>query len=149
MTNITANQKYNYDLVFFQRTLHDWVQIVHKNNAIINKWYYQPLQPGAFGYDNLIVSLYYLFTQNQNKLLPTLENNDFLADLVHQGWCENYLFWRDHQPWKTNKNYVKPAKTLGDDRRNLCAISSYDNLPQEEKIKDLDIVNCIRQTLYN
>ena len=147
MATETANQKYQYNQTFYGRTLDDWVQLVHKNNATVNNWKYFPLKKGAFGYDNLVISLSYLFTKSGNVLQSQSINNDFLADLVHRGWIENYLYWRDNKPWNSNSNYFKPAQPLGDDRRNLCAKTEYAQLPDEEKVKDKDIANFICKNL--
>ena len=142
MASVTANQKYKYNQVFHGHSLDSWIQIVHKNNAEVNKWKYFPLKQGAFGYDNLAISLAYMFTQGDSFLVND-NQTDNLANLIHKGWTENYLYWRDNKPWLTNTNYFKPAQALGDDRRNLCANTNYCDLPEDEKVKDRDIAQFV------
>lgn len=147
MATVTANQKYKYDQTYHGHTLDQWIQLVHKNNAEVNKWKYFPLKKGAFGYDNLAISLVYLFLKGGDFLQKDCEHVNQLADLVHKGWIENYTYWRDNQPWLTNNNYFKPAQALGDDRRNLCASTEFADLPEEEKVKDVDIATYVCKNL--
>ena len=46
----TANETYRYDQLFFGRSLEDWVQMAHCNNAKELGWAVsQPLRKGAYG----------------------------------------------------------------------------------------------------
>lgn len=135
----TANGKYRYDTIYHGRSLDQWVQGCHKYNCEINNWKYQPLRKGAFGYDNLTVSLVHLFEKlnNMGVEVNTLET---LASEVHNGWCENYIYWRDNE---IKAPYRPPATKLGDERRNLCSVTSYIDLHDDEKGKDRIIVKYI------
>ncbi len=64
-----------------------------------------------------------------------------VAELVHNGWVTNYVYWRDRKPGKPL--YIAPAKPLGDIRRNLCASTAFKNLPNDEQEKDLVIARFI------
>jgi len=128
----TANGKFLYEKKYYGLTLDEHIQNAHKYNSSENGWYYRPLKRGAFGYDNLAISLVYAF----RKLTRTPgSNEEKLAEKIHKGWVENYTFWRDNQPWK-NSNYTKPSKPLNDKRRNECASTKYSDLPEDEKEKD-------------
>jgi hypothetical protein len=145
MATITANGKYQYNCMFMGMSLDHWVQSVHKHNATINHWNYFPLKKGAFGYDNLAISIGDVFV-NYSKLENILAETDLidmLAETIHIGWTENYLYWRDHQPWLKNADYTKPAQSLGDARRNLCAETDFAQLPEDEKLKDISIAKFI------
>ena len=123
----TANGMFNYNEVYGNRKLSEWADICHRELSRESKWKYIPLKPGSFGFDNMIMSIGYLF---ENFTENTIEH---LADLIHQGWAINYIYWRDNKP---KSPYISPAKALGDKRRNDCAIIGYQNLPDDEKDKD-------------
>ena len=143
MATVTANGQYKYNQIFINKTLDEWIQLTHKNNAQINNWKFWPLKKGAFGYDNLAISIGDLFTKHPDIEKFSQSDIHQLADVIHTGWVTNYLYWRDHKPWVNNTNYTKPAQSLGDSRRNTCAQTDYSQLPLEEQKKDIDIVTSI------
>ena len=132
----TANSKYSYKRVIFDKTIDEWVQKAHQYNCQQNGWKFYPLKKGGFGYDNLVLSLMRPLKAIE-KDRDVLKKRKKIARLVHKGWCENYIYWRDHSPFKTDSAYTKPSKPLNDERRNKCAVTKYKDLPQEEKDKDL------------
>lgn len=70
---------------------------------------------------------------------------DEIANLIHQGWIINYVFWRDNEPWTFEKiKYQKPYKTLNDEQLNICASTHYEDLVEEEKNKDLILAKWIQ-----
>lgn len=139
LPNKTANGQYCYEDTYYGQPMDSWVQWCHQDNCVANGWRYTPLARGAFGYDNIVVSLHFLFEEIgvchdasvEELLLP--ENQERLADAIHRGWCENYIYWRDNKP---KAPYRAPAKPLGDARRNACATETYAELPEDEKEKD-------------
>jgi len=78
-----------------------------------------------------------------------LHDVEQIAELIHDGWCINYLYWRDHKPWLKahDGDYKRPSKSLGDARRDLCAKQSYSELDEDEKEKDRIIALFIQQEL--
>ena len=87
--------------------------------------------------------------ENKSKKLSDLKFNQIeeFSKFIHEGWVENYIYWRDHKPWTTDKNYTKPSQCLGDKRRNDCAKTKYLNLPEDEKLKDRIIAKFIYEQL--
>ena len=151
--SISANQKYKFSEVYFDRTLDEWVNIAHLYLSKQSGWEFYPLRPGAFGYDNLIASLVHLFNHKKLKNcdFSDLQSDDFesMAKLVHDGWVENYTFWRDNAPFMKNNSFKKPSSSLGDERREKCAKTDYFDLPAEEKDKDKWIVIAVLEELKN
>ncbi len=139
MATITANNIYKYDTIYFNKSLDEWIQEVHINNLKYYGWKNIPLKRGCFGYDNIAISLNLLFDQILNDK-TILDNKLLCAHYIHLGWTMNYIYWRDYKPWLTNNNYIKPSKSLNDSRRNNCAKLSFNDLDDEEKEKDLIIV---------
>lgn len=137
----TANKMFHYNQKFYGKTLDTWIQNAHKYNCEKNNWKYYPLQKGAFGYDNLAISigyvfLYYNFDNVYSKII--------VADLIHQGWSINYLYWRDYNPQNNSEyKYIAPYKSLNDERRNICANTQFLHLDKEEKDKDYIIADFI------
>jgi hypothetical protein len=129
----TANQRYQYDELINGKTLTEWVQLAHKANCRHYGWSYNELTVGCYGFDNLAVVL--SFVHDRPSVAIDLES---IADLVHQGWIENYTYWRDFKPYlvKLNLGYTKPAKPVGDANRNTLAETAYEDLPEDEKVKD-------------
>ena len=141
----TANNMFNYtEDVFYGLPLYMWVDRVHKHNCTINGWNYYPLRKGAFGYDNLAISIGYTLkhfnSRNEGRDKDILE----MAELVHKGWCINYTYWRDNKPSDKYK-YFLPYEPLGDERRNLCAVTGFADLNKTEQDKDY----VIAQFLYD
>ena len=69
-----------------------------------------------------------------------------MADLIHQALAINYIYWRDNKPWlRKGEGYTKANKPLNDERRNMCAVSKYEELPEDEKEKDLIIARWIQK----
>ena len=154
----TANGEYPYDDITFGLSMHDWVQKLHEHNCKANGWKFAPLKRGAFGYDNLAMSVGATFIDDRSMVFiddrfctPVKcgracieEKESDVARAVHEGWARNYIYWRDKTPWNdTNYVYIKPYQELGDDRRNLCAVQKYAELPEEERVKDDIIARCI------
>ncbi len=138
MATITANNLYEYNKIYFNNNLNYWIQETHKYNSEYYKWNYYLLKKGAFGYDNIAISIGLLFDKiiNDNNLLNDIES---CASIIHDGWCINYTFWRDNEPWLKSNNYFGPAKPLNDERRNECAKLHFQELPTDEKEKDIII----------
>lgn len=127
----TANSEFEYAQTMRGKTLDEWVQTAHQYNCRKHGWDHYPLKKGAYGYDGLAMSL-------GRALGGPLTDRDEVARDVHDGWCTNYGFWRDHKPYeRTDYTYHRPYKPIGDPRRNLCFTTSYDDLDESEKVKDL------------
>lgn len=138
----TATDNYNYSKKYLNHTLNDWVQNLHKLHCEENKWQYRKLNPGAYGYDNLIYTVVYALNNIQKQIKSrNYKNNldlNLIAKSIHKGWFINYVYWRDNNPEnRQNENYRAPYKPLGDERRNKCADTNYEDLPEEEKNKDI------------
>lgn len=139
----TANRIYEYSQEFYGISLDTWVQNAHKSSCIAYGWKHFPLKKGAFGYDNLAVSIGHALSH-----FTTINNIDVVSDLIHQGWCVNYIYWRDHQPWlDSTYKYIQPYAPLGDDRRNVCAQTVFQDLDQEEKDKDIVLAKFVISVL--
>ena len=141
MTTQTANGKYDYTQVYGlkQVTLDFLINHAHRVLSEKSGWNYFPLKKGSFGYDNMAMSIGYMF----DHYYPN-QSLDECADNVHKGWTENYIFWRDTLPFQSNPElYIAPFNPLGDERRNICASTPYSQLPQEEKDKDLIIAEAV------
>jgi rubredoxin len=144
MATNSAYEGISYNLPIKDKTLNDCVQLIHKYNCEQCGWNFIPLKPGAFGYDNLVVSFHHVFS-NSLALDKKLSDEDleYVSDLVHEGWCKNYLYWTDNEPYIYNTNYIKPYNPLGDDIRNMCARTLYKDLPEDQKQKDRIIAKSI------
>lgn len=128
---ITACGKFKYNQIIKNYELCNLAQEAHKFNCKANEWNYNSLIPGAFGYDNLIVSIgFALENCSQN---PTIEE---LSNLIHEGWIINYIYWRDNKPYIDSEFYRKPYTDLGDEIRNKNAITKFEQLDETEKEKD-------------
>lgn len=95
--------------------------------------------PGTFGYDNMANSIGHALQQADAKK-PQMSPR-----LIHEGWSKNYVFWRDRKPFESSKLYKIPFTPLGDERRNLCAQQSFDQLPKEEQTKDVELAECLQK----
>lgn len=124
----TANGVFKYDHPFNTIPLRDWVQAVNNHMSCTYGWKPSALQPGAFGYDNMCMSIGRLF---QNLTFDV----EIASAIVHEAWIENYTYWVTHKPWKGGE-YKKPKNALGDERRERCAATKYADLPEDEKDKD-------------
>ncbi len=142
MATTTANKQYSFDMKLLSNTLSTLVNECHKYYSNEMKWSNTTIYPGQFGYDAMAVSLAYAI----NEMKQDTSETD-IAKLVHDGWCINYVYWRDNKPYDTDKNYKKPFNALGDERRDLCAKQSFDELNKEEQNKDIIIAKFIRSKI--
>jgi len=140
----TANGMYSYTAVMHGRALHDWVEIAHRFVARESQWQYMPLVPGAFGFDNFVMSIARLFEQIDRDVHSTMAE---CASAVHRGWAENYVWWRDYPP--ESPPYRAPANPLGDERRNELATTPYGSLPDDEQRKDRWIVKSVLAAAFD
>lgn len=136
----SANGDYKYLAIYSYKTLHDMVNMVHKYICEINAWSHKSLKRGSYGYDNLVLCLGDFFKLHEKK-----HTKIEIAEIVHNAWVRNYIYWRDNRPWE-NKTvmYKKPFKPINDDHRNSCTVK-YDLLPQFEKDKILELVNIFKE----
>ncbi len=146
VATISANNSVIYSKVYYDYSLEEWVEIVHKYNSLKHNWNYIKLEAGTFGFDNIVISLYYLF-ENSNYDDLRESNIEKLSNLIHEGLIINYIYWRDNRPWEKSEDYIKPYSPLGDERRNYCAETKYNELNEEEKEKDRIIVKCILENI--
>ncbi|MDB4769562.1 hypothetical protein OAG24_01215 [bacterium] len=156
----TANGKYDYKQIVRGKPLDDWVQATHKVNCEKNNWDYRALKRGAFGYDSIAVSIMRLieflkereielasqFPDSKNAKCIDLEK---MSSLVHDGWAENYIYWRDNKPYETGGMYFKPFNDVGDKRRDKCAAKEFISLPEAEKAKDRMIASYVSWCWFN
>jgi hypothetical protein len=117
-----------------------WIQLSNKYNSDINRWQFRLLKKGAYGYDNMCLSLYKVFIYI-NKYPGKIFDKEKIASLIHDGWCENYIYWRDNKPYNKSKIYIKPYNKLDDERRNMLAITKFEDIPQDEKDKNYIIAD--------
>lgn len=146
----TADGTIKYYTVLYGVSISDWVQNVYRTQSIEYGWIYYPLAEGSFEFDNLVHSITALLSRTRFDSFDSLtfdQTRDMLADLVHQGWVKNYIYWRDNEPWVSNRLYRAPHNSLGDARRNKCALTSYSELNADEKDKDIVVVNAILKLL--
>lgn len=134
----TANSLFSYDQIYLGKTLDDHTNDVYALMAKKCGWGNKRLMIGMFGYDNLIMSLGYVFKHCPDKL-----NSNEIAKYAHKGWADNYIYWRDQKPWLNNKIYKKPHNNLGDPRRNELAKTPYHKLPEEEKQTNIIIAEYV------
>jgi hypothetical protein len=141
----TANKQYQYDDIMRGKSLHYWASEVNIRFSALNNWKVSVLKKGSFGYDNLIMSIGKALQETES--MEILRKSD-LADKIHQGWAINYVYWRDNCPYEyENTLYIKPYTPLGDVRRDLCALQTYDELPTVEKEKDDSIADILLNLL--
>lgn len=139
MASQTANGQFSYDAEYHGKTLDNWVQSLHQHNSVSNGWKYYPLKRGAFGYDNLAVSVGHVF--NTINADPSILKDKIvverIAALIHDGWSINYVYWRENKPYLKFKDmYFRPVNPINDERRNMCADKNFCDLPEDEMEKD-------------
>ncbi len=161
MSSANSEFKYDHEYTFQTKcdyaysvkkvTLRELVNECHKELSTKLNWNYVPLVEGSFGFDNMVVSIGYALNRYfnnmklQNSIAPPDEEE--IAEYIHKGWAINYIYWRDNSPWENNNVYRKPYKLLNDENRNKLADTSYKNLNQQEKDKDLIIAKILMKYL--
>ena len=129
----TANGQYDY------APLQAYITQAHQTLSQKSGWTYQELRPGTFGYDSMALAIGYML----EHYLPN-KPIDYYANLVHVGWSINYVYWRDYKPEvKYPELYTGPFNPLGDDKRNTLANTAFENLPFEERLKDIIVAESV------
>ncbi len=145
MASQTANGYFDYNQEFFNFRLDELIYLTHKELSTKLKWKYFPLKRGSFGYDNMATSIG-LFLEN----IKSTYTLDEASDLVHKGWCINYIWWKYCKPYELLPElYHKPSKPLNDKRRNLLANTKYEDLPEKDKETNKIIAKYLFQFLLN
>ena len=135
----TANSLFSCDEVYMNKLLDDHINEIHAIISKKYKWKSQKLLIGMFGYDNLAMSIGYIF-----KYCPNMLDSNLAAKYAHKGWADNYIYWRDHQPWLTSKIFKKPHKPLNDERRNKLTDTKFRDLTGEDKEINILIANYVK-----
>lgn len=139
----TANGKYDYKTIQYGKKIKSHVEDVHEKMCHHYGWNLNKLKPFCFGFENLINSIGHVF-ENSDDSSSLIE----VANLVHVGWCQNYLYWRDFKPYEGQDSiYIKPFNPIGDERRDKCAITEFKDLPEEEKEKDIFIAKVLMEIM--
>lgn len=138
----TANKLFSYDKKYLNESLDKHARVVHSILVKKCEWNSKTMLCGMYGYDALIMSIGYAFDFCPDKL-----SVNCLAEYIHQGWSDNYLYWRKHKPWVSDKRYKKPHNSLDDDRRNKLALTKFDDLPKAEKKSNIVIAKYILKLL--
>lgn len=129
---LTANSMFSYEQDFHGLSLDEWVKNSHRQLSNQFKIEYVPLEKGSYMYDNLAVRIGYAFTTKSED--DTAEN---VAEYIHDGWCMNYVYWRDHSSQEN-------VSTIDDQK----AITAFADLDQEEKEKYLGLATYLVDSLY-
>ena len=125
-------------------TLHQAVESLQKYLCAQNDWHDCHLKVGSWSYDNLAHLIYILnewCLQKWTKQPKVLFTTEMLSKVVFRAWKDNYLYWRDYQPYLKNKRYFLPNKIPFNEERDLRAKTLYKDLPQEQKEKNVIYVD--------
>jgi hypothetical protein len=135
----TATGDFNYSDLFFGHKLSDLIDMTHKELRRELHWKSNQLKPGTFGFDSIACSIGFLLS---SKPLPT--NIEHGAEIVHDAWVRNYLFWSEIKPHVLLPEYYShSSKSLVDKRRKMLASTSYFALPENEKETNRIIVKTL------
>jgi hypothetical protein len=123
----TVDGAFDLDATIRGRTLHEWVQLLHRANCNAQGWDASPLKRGCFGYHNLAMSAVHVLHASRRDL-------NSASEAVHDGWRENYRWWCTddvaHRP-----GFYAPYKPVKQLRRDALCVP-FAELPEEEKDKD-------------
>ncbi len=135
----TATGDFNYSDLFFGHELSELIDITHKELCRELHWKTTQLKPGTFGFDSIACSIGFLLG---TKPLPS--DIEYAAQIVHEAWVRNYLFWSVIKPHVLlPKYYSHSTKSLVDKRRKMLASTPYSALPEIEKETNRIIVRTI------
>lgn len=137
MSYTTATGDFNYYDLFYGERLDDLIFYVHKKLSEKLHWKYTPLKRGSFGYDSIACSIGFLLSNKSNNIRDC-------AEIVHNSWVSNYLFWSKIKPYELlPEYYLHPTKSLNDKRRKKLSKITYNNLPEKEKETNRIIVKIL------
>lgn len=134
----TANGRHLYDLYHkLAEEAHEYLSM-SEGKRVVN---FRNFVPGHFGYDSMVTSVAWVALTKRTLAELNLAEREITveeaADLVHQGWTENYLYWRDQEPFLQARGYGRPRTgTLGDPDRDRRAASTFAELSPDEQETD-------------
>lgn len=134
----TIDNSITLDTMHYGQSIGEWSSLVGKLFAEQNGWDYDE-NKGTYGYHNMVFSIAAFFEDYPYSSI------DEAANSIHEGWIKNYTIWRDLTDIKPP--YQKPCKSIGDERRELCAKTSFYTLPENEKEKDIEIAKILLDQL--
>lgn len=138
----TANSLFSCDQIYLGQNLDDHVNNVHQIMSKKCNWGNKKLLIGMFGYDNIAMSIGYVF-----RYCPDMLNINTIAAYAHKGWADNYIYWRDNQPWLSSRIFKKPHNALNDDRRNKLVLTKFNDLTGDDRETNIIIANYILDLL--
>jgi len=126
----TADGKYNLAQKFFNELpLYKLAQTCNEltcKNPII-------LTFNSYGMDVIASSIGYALINIVDLSLASIEE---ISTMIHKGWIENYIYWRDNKPW-ISRNFSKPHDALGDERRESFVTLSFNELDKTRQARNL------------
>lgn len=129
----TANRKYKFSAKYLDKPLSQWIGDANAEMG----WSRTATAPGTYGYDVMASSMAY----GLQEAIEGERNLEKLAEQIHAGWAESYVYWRDMKPW-TTAGYKMPKKAA-DEERNKYVESEFKDLPEDEKEKNLVLARFI------
>ncbi len=152
--NQTASGKYQFNTVYFNKTISEWVNIVNNDISIKNNFKKIHIYPGKYSFDTYIYSLSLIlsYIDKNTKDIYTymsgiLDINEYL-ELTHKGWKKNYIYWINNLPYKEGI-YKIPSKPLCTDENNKKVTLYYNKLNEETQDVYIDIVSSVFNLLAN
>lgn len=129
----TANRKYKFSNKYLDKSLSQWIGDANVEMG----WSRTATTPGTYGYDVMASSIAY----GLQEAIEGERNLEKLAQQIHAGWAEMYVYWRDMKPW-TVAGYKMPKKAVDEERNKYLELELKD-LPEDEKEKNLVLARFI------
>ena len=148
MITCTASGKFNFNDIYFGKSIGEWVEIVNKQLAKGNEFKVIRLKPGKFGYDvlaTMISNVFQCLIENPNDIMLYMRNSLDIEPymvIVHGGCISSYLYWKNFQP-DINSDYIKPKNPIINDYNNDKVTTYFIKLPEDEQQIFYNTFNCI------
>lgn len=143
---ITANGSYRYEKenVFGTKyKLEEFAVRVHEEYSKMMGWEHNSLKRGSYGFEGIVMCIGHLEKESKDLNIEDVK----LYNIIHDAWSMNYNYWKTNKPWETRSVYKKPYSELADERRDKCAVLTFEELDEDEQGKDMYLLSAIKKVI--
>ena len=145
----SASGEIDFDTIYFNKSLHDWVLETNKKLSKINNFKTIRIKEGKFGFDVLATMIHNVMTsliEDPNDIMLYMRKEldvEQFHNILHGSWINCYLVWKNRKPWLTNGNYIESKKELITSFNDNFATTYFDQLTLDTQNMYLEIFHII------
>lgn len=154
--DLTASGEISISLVYFGKSLKQFVLELNKNLSKENDFRVINNKPGKYGFDILTTIIYNIINcliEDPGDITLFMRNQLDVSQyttILHGSWIGTYLVWKNLKPWLTNESFIKPTKKyLQSEINDNIATTYFTNLPLRLQNSYFEVFNILLTDISN